>query len=217
MSLMLHTKPQGQWPFDSGEAILPHMSMQTTLIMWTRCGDIATDKELFFVRKMLIPFLFLNKNICCGYSLEVPCWGASTEYHNICFRRGASNKYPQCMFSSRNKKNSMWISPLICSYVANKLSFHQPMEVPYELWLWLAKLLLRSGCLGVWMMDGWMDNWACLHYKLTCEPKGSGELIVIIIQTWTKSTSPTTITIIILIMYTFRKTCTNSRQSFWKK
>ena len=53
---------------------------------------------------MLISFLFLNKNICFGYSLEVP-W------------RGASNEYPQHMFSSRNKKNIMWIPPLICSYV----------------------------------------------------------------------------------------------------
>ena len=38
------------------------------------------------------------------YSLEVP-------------RRGTSNEYPQHMFSSRNKKNIMWIPPLICSYV----------------------------------------------------------------------------------------------------
>ena len=52
---------------------------------------------------MLISFLFLNKNICCGYSLEAP-------------RRGASNEYPQHMFSSINKKNIMWIPPLICSY-----------------------------------------------------------------------------------------------------
>ena len=37
-------------------------------------------------------FLFLHKNICCGYSLEAP-------------RRGASNEYPQHMFSWRNKKN----------------------------------------------------------------------------------------------------------------
>ena len=37
-------------------------------------------------------FLFLKGNICCGYSLEAP-------------RRGASNEYPQHMFSWRNKKN----------------------------------------------------------------------------------------------------------------
>ena len=64
---------------------------------------IATDKALFFIQKMLISFLFLNKNICCGYTLEAP-------------RRGASNEYPQHMFSSRNKKNIMWIPTLIYSY-----------------------------------------------------------------------------------------------------
>ena len=36
---------------------------------------------------MLISFLFLNENICYGYSLEAPRRGASNEYHNICFRR----------------------------------------------------------------------------------------------------------------------------------
>ena len=40
----------------------------------------------------IIFFLFLDENICCGYSLEAP-------------RRGASNEYPQHMFSSRNKKD----------------------------------------------------------------------------------------------------------------
>ena len=59
---------------------------------------------------MLISFLFLHKNICCGNSLEAP-------------HRGASNKYPQHMFSWRNKKNIMWIPPLICSYEC-KNSWH---------------------------------------------------------------------------------------------
>ena len=34
---------------------------------------------------MLISFLFLHENICCGYSLEAPRQGAFNEYHNICF------------------------------------------------------------------------------------------------------------------------------------
>ena len=33
----------------------------------------------------MIFFFFLNENICCGYSSEAPHWGASNEYHNICF------------------------------------------------------------------------------------------------------------------------------------
>ena len=37
-------------------------------------------------------FLFLRKNICCGYSLEAP-------------RGGASNEYPQHIFLRRNKKS----------------------------------------------------------------------------------------------------------------
>ena len=53
---------------------------------------------------MPILFLFLNENVCCGYSLEAP-------------HRGTSNEYPQHMYSSRNKKNIMWIPHLICSYV----------------------------------------------------------------------------------------------------
>ena len=33
---------------------------------------ITFDKMLFFHPKVLIFFLFFHKNICCGYSLEVP-------------------------------------------------------------------------------------------------------------------------------------------------
>ena len=38
------------------------------------------------------------QDIYCGYSLETP-------------RRGVSNKYPQSMFSSRNKKNNVYMFP----------------------------------------------------------------------------------------------------------
>ena len=40
---------------------------------------------------LIIFFLFLNENICCGYSLEAP-------------PQGASNDYPEHKFSWRNKK-----------------------------------------------------------------------------------------------------------------
>ena len=50
----------------------------------------------FFHQKVLRFFLFLNENICCWYSFEGP-------------QRGASNEYPQHMFSWRNKKNIIWI------------------------------------------------------------------------------------------------------------
>ena len=48
---------------------------------------IATDKRGI----PIIVFLILNKNICCGYSLQVCDPGASTAYQ-------------QHMFLSRNKK-----------------------------------------------------------------------------------------------------------------
>ena len=41
--------------------------------------------DVFFNPKIMIFFLFLHENICCWYSLEAPRWGASNEYHNICF------------------------------------------------------------------------------------------------------------------------------------
>ena len=42
-------------------------------------------------------FLFLLKNIDCGYSLEPP-------------RRGGSNKYPQSMFRAGKRKISEFLS-----------------------------------------------------------------------------------------------------------
>ena len=55
--------------------------------------------------KVLIFFLFLHKNICCGYSLEVPRQGASNEYHNICFHgeiRKIFTGYPPLSRSMQN-------------------------------------------------------------------------------------------------------------------
>ena len=65
---------------------------------------IATDKAIFVIRKMLISFLCLHENLCCGYPLEA-------------HRRGTSNKYPQHMFSWRNKKDIMWIPTLTVAMV----------------------------------------------------------------------------------------------------
>ena len=71
------------------------------LIYLKYSDSIALDKMLFFSNsKLLIFFLFLHKNICCGYSLEAPRWGASNEYHNICFHPEIKH-----MFLWRNKKN----------------------------------------------------------------------------------------------------------------
>ena len=56
----------------------------------------------FFNPKAFVFFLFLHKNIFCGYSLEAP-------------HRGTSNEYPQHMFSWRNKKN-IYLPTLIWTY-----------------------------------------------------------------------------------------------------
>ena len=42
-------------------------------------------KVLFSIQKVLIFFLFLHENICCGYSLEVPQRGTYNEYQQHVF------------------------------------------------------------------------------------------------------------------------------------
>ena len=53
------------------------------------------QKMKIYRKKNLIVFIFVLKNIDCGYSLEPP-------------HRGSSNEYPQSMFLSRNKKNNVY-------------------------------------------------------------------------------------------------------------
>ena len=79
---------------------------------------------------MLISFLFLHENICCGYSLEAP-------------HRGASNEYPQHMFLMRNKKNIMWI-PLL-SVDMDKVSQYLKVNMVYFV---LTQFLLSSSSIG---------------------------------------------------------------------
>ena len=58
--------------------------------------------------------LFLHKNMCCGYSLEVP-------------HRGAYNEYTQSMFSCRTKKKyqdeKCALSGVIKSHVIWKVGY----------------------------------------------------------------------------------------------
>ena len=65
--------------------------------------SIAPDKMLFFHWYVWIFFLFFRKNICCGYSLEVP-------------QGGTSNEYTQHMFTWRNKETNFLDTPL-CIYI----------------------------------------------------------------------------------------------------
>ena len=71
-------------------------------------------------------FLLLNKNMCCGYSLEAP-------------RQGASNEYLQHMFLLRNKKDSsifrMKKVPylLLCSTLNLNILHHQYTSIKYSI------------------------------------------------------------------------------------
>ena len=57
-----------------------------SLLSWTRNtypdNDCKRAIEMIFYLFLhnLCLLLFLHKNVCCGYSLEAPHWGASNEY-----------------------------------------------------------------------------------------------------------------------------------------
>ena len=73
---------------------IPHhyenMAMQYTVIF-----KIVKNEK--FQWKIFDIFLIFAQNIDCGYTLEPPTLEPP--------RRGGSNKYPQSMFWSKNKKN----------------------------------------------------------------------------------------------------------------
>ena len=72
--------------------------VQACLITKTRLfkyiGNSTSKNWKFSDKKLWYFFIFLLKNIDCGYLLEPP-------------RRGDSDEYPQSMFLSRNKKNNV--------------------------------------------------------------------------------------------------------------
>ena len=75
-----------------------YVALQTTQLLYEEFKALV--KMLFFNPKLLIYFFFLDQNVCCGYSIELP-------------QPGASNEYPQCMFSWGKKKNIYLIPTLI--------------------------------------------------------------------------------------------------------
>ena len=81
------------------------------IFTWSHC-----TKGPFFNPKVLIFFLFLHENICCGYSLDAPC-------------RGTSNEYPQHMFSWRNKKNIYRIPSLIQTYAVTSFYLELCLQI----------------------------------------------------------------------------------------
>ena len=80
----------------------------------------SSRQGTFFNQKLLISFLFLHENICCGYLSEAS-------------HQGASNEYPQHMFSWRNKKNIYLDIPH--SVVLIFFVLFGPKNLPCRYWL----------------------------------------------------------------------------------
>ena len=81
-------------------------------------------KDEYFMIILGYFFLVLHKNICCGYSLEEPCQGASNEYQQLLDMpcRGAFNEYPQYIFLRKIQN-----CPQILSLTTPQLSLNRWM------------------------------------------------------------------------------------------
>ena len=76
--------------------IAHHIKVSTVIDHKCDILKISSPKTVSFQIKILkIFFIFLLKNIYCGYSLEPP-------------RRGGSNEYPQYMFFNRNQTDNVY-------------------------------------------------------------------------------------------------------------
>ena len=62
------------------------------LLLWSYVMT-ALDKTCFLTKKILVFFLFLQHNICCGYSLELPFQGNSNEYPQLIFLWNVRRNY----------------------------------------------------------------------------------------------------------------------------
>ena len=94
------------WQWDEPEMLVLLQQMYIDLGFVTKFKiEVSSDTHnpFFFNQRQLISFLFLQQNICCGYSLEVPHWGTSDEY-------------PQHMLLWRNKDiHTFWLEKGILS------------------------------------------------------------------------------------------------------
>ena len=92
-------------------------------ILGSNAVSIATDKALFSSKKCWYISYFSTKTylVVLIRSASVRPWW------------GASNEYPQHIFLLRNKKNIMWIPPLICSYVYPW--FEPQLQGKFSCWL----------------------------------------------------------------------------------
>ena len=98
----IHPEVEFSWHITTGTELFiitfPFFSVTEKLLESRKRQFIALDKALFPSKKYLYFFLFLDENICCGYSLR---------------SAAASNEYPKQMFSLRNKRTIYLIPTVI--------------------------------------------------------------------------------------------------------
>ena len=82
------------------QLLMPHAGQRTTDIDWSQQLTLSTWCSGVLIRGgiHIIIFLLFNKNLCCGYSLE------------LAPRQGASNGYPRYMFYWVLRKVSVFSS-----------------------------------------------------------------------------------------------------------
>ena len=109
--------------------------LDTLWLNFLPCLSIALDKVLIF-------FLLLHENICCGYSLKAHC-------------RGPSNEYPQHVFLWRKKKNIYLIHILSGPMLSQNLnkSFGCLVVSLKGLVEWqIVQTLIRCICPNIWVI-----------------------------------------------------------------
>ena len=77
---------------DNGYALI---AVITTTRLFKYMENFTSKQTEDFQIQTLLVFIFLLKNIHCGYSLEPP-------------RRGGSNEYPHYMLLRKNKKKNVY-------------------------------------------------------------------------------------------------------------
>ena len=96
--ILLLIKTPGLWFCKADNGIPPltaRMLIPLRKHAYSNILKILPPKMKIFRSKILIFFHTSAQNIDCGYLLEPPRWGGS-------------NKFPQSMFLSRNKKNNVY-------------------------------------------------------------------------------------------------------------
>ena len=111
-------------------------------------------------------FLFIHKNICCGYSLEAPRRGASNEYPQHVFLWGIQENYPgiiikyACLMGPLNRPEGPSLRPRL-EYYKNKnisCSWASAEQIYSVTYLCLAameyKLIILIAALGATFATG---------------------------------------------------------------